>query len=154
MLKLKVVLLSVSLFCIASIASAQTPIPMTVRVPEFDFAGAAQQMMQAFSKIFLITIGLGLSIWVIPYCYRLYTSLALKIEDSERRNSKDYVDPTSLEGRLSREYSERRLLMKKYGITRDEYSVMKKSVDDEREYGDLIDKHYIRVGDDLVEKDD
>jgi hypothetical protein len=54
---------------------AQTSQPITLTVPDVDYASVATQLMTALVPVVLAAIGIGLSIWCIVLLYRLFRNI-------------------------------------------------------------------------------
>jgi hypothetical protein len=61
---------------VCSIASAQSPVPINVNVPDFDYAGVATQILALIAIPIAAAIGIGLSFIAIRWIYRMFKGMA------------------------------------------------------------------------------
>jgi hypothetical protein len=61
---------------VCSIASAQSPVPINVNVPDFDYAGVANQILGLIAVPIAAAIGIGLSFVAIRWIYRMFKGMA------------------------------------------------------------------------------
>jgi hypothetical protein len=76
MKKSYVCLLALVMVCVASIASAQSSVPIPVTVPDFDYAGVAVTLLGMLATAIAGAIGLGLSFFAVRWIYRAFKSMA------------------------------------------------------------------------------
>jgi len=60
---------------VTTFAQAQTPMPVSVDIPNIDYPGIATSLLTALTPALVAAIGLGLSIWGISFIYRKFKSM-------------------------------------------------------------------------------
>ena len=71
-----VALVMFAVMSVTSLCQAQTPIPVTVDIPNIDYVGIVTSLMAAIALPLAGAIGFGISIWAFAFIYKKFKSFA------------------------------------------------------------------------------